>query len=268
MATGYAIAGGHAGKQRLDVLARVMAPATGWLLDCISVGEGDHCVDVGSGGGHVSRELARRVGENGSVLGIDLDQDLLDLAQADMTDDGLTNVEFRCADATALDEVSYEIAYARLLLSHVSDPAAVLSAMVRSLKPGGVIAIEDLDFEGYTCHPPCAAHDRWVEIYRETISRRGGNALLGRALPTMLHAAGIEEIGINVTQPYALQGDAKLVAPMALDHMTSSITGEGVADADEVAQLVAELYDRAADPATLMGLPRIFQVWGTKPAPR
>lgn len=49
MTTGYAIAGGVAGKQRLDVLARVMAPDTMALLDRIGLREGQRCVDVGCG---------------------------------------------------------------------------------------------------------------------------------------------------------------------------------------------------------------------------
>jgi predicted O-methyltransferase YrrM len=265
MATGYAIAGGLAGKRRLDVLARVMAPATVSLLDQIGIREGDRCVDVGCGGGNVTRELARRVGDQGSVIGLDLDDALLELAAAELTAAGITNVEFRCHDAAHLEDADYDLAYARLLLSHVSDPAGVAAAMVASIKPGGVVAVEDLDFDGYSCYPPCAAHDRWVEIYRETIHRRGGNHHLGPALPALLQTSGVQDIGVAVSQPCSLQGDAKLCAPMALEAMTDVVVSEGVASADEVSHIVAVLYQRAADPTTLMGLPRIVQAWGTTP---
>jgi SAM-dependent methyltransferase len=265
MATGYAIAGGLAGKRRLDVVSRVMASATIGLLDTIGVREGDRCVDVGCGGGNVTREIARRVGEHGSVTGLDLDQDLLDLANAELAAADITNVEFRCEDASRVEDAEYDVAYARLLLSHVSDPAGVVEAMVASLKPGGVIAVEDLDFDGYVCYPPCSAHDRWVEIYRETIHRRGGNPHLGPSLPTLLQASGLQDIGVAVSQPCSLRGEAKLIGPMALEAMRDSIVGEGVASAEEVCDIVAELYKRAADPTTLMGAPRIVQAWGRTP---
>lgn len=265
MATGYAIAGGSAGKHRLDVLARVMAPGTIALLDRLGIEEGSDCVDVGCGGGHVTRELARRVGSQGWVVGIDADELLLELAAADAASAGLTNVEFRCQDAGQLDAQQYDTAYARLLLSHVGDPQGVLDAMVGSLRPGGVVIVEDLDVNGYPCYPPIRAHDRWVEIYRETIRRRGGDPLLGISLPTRLLRSGLESVGVAVAQPLGLKGEAKLVAPMALYAMTESVVGEGVATGEEVDELVAALYKYAADPATLMGLPRIVQAWGTKP---
>ena len=265
MATGYAIAGGAAGKQRLDHLARVMAPSTSALLDRAGITAGSKCVDVGCGGGHVTRELARRAGEGGWVVGIDADEQLLELAAADVVCAGLTNVEFRCQDAARLDERKYDVAYARLLLSHVTDPERVLDAMVSSVRPGGVVVVEDLDISDFRCYPPIPAQDRLAEIYRETIRRRGGDPHIGQSLPTRLHETGLQAIGVAITQPSALQGDPKLVGPMALGAMTASVVGEGVADAEEVARIVDELYQHAADPSTLMGVPRIVQAWGAKP---
>jgi SAM-dependent methyltransferase len=262
VATGYAIAGGSAGKQRLDVLARVMAPATVALFDRVGIPNGATCVDVGCGGGHVTAELARRAGSRGWVVGIDADEPLLELAAGDLGRDGVTNVEFRCQDASEIDKSEFDLAYARLLLSHVSDPKRVLDAMVGSLRAGGVVVVEDLDVSDYRCYPPTPAHDRWVEIYRETIRRRGGDPHLGQTLPRRLVGAGLRGVAVTITQPCALRGDAKLVAPMALRAMTEFVTGEGVASAEEVDEIVAELYRYAADPTTLMGLPRIVQSWG------
>jgi len=73
------------------------------LFDKVGISKGARCLDVGCCGGHVSRELARRVGARGSVVAIDLDATVLDLARADAAAAGITNVEFRCGDATQLD---------------------------------------------------------------------------------------------------------------------------------------------------------------------
>jgi ubiquinone/menaquinone biosynthesis C-methylase UbiE len=67
------------------------------LFDRVGIREGARCVDVGCGGGHVSRELARRVGASGSVVGIDLDAALLELASAHVSAAGITNIEFDVA---------------------------------------------------------------------------------------------------------------------------------------------------------------------------
>lgn len=227
MTATYTIDGGVAGKERLDVLARVCAPGTNALLDRVQINAGARCVDIGCGGGHVSRELAQRLGDQGSVLGIDIDATVLDLARADAVTAGITNIEFRPGAATELGEAAYDVAYARCLLSHVEDPAQVLAAVARALKAGGVAIIEDIDFSGYFCHPPCRAHDRYVELYRETVRRRGGNADLGPALPALLQHAGFEQIDVAVSQACALQGEPKLIPPLTLERIADAVIAEG-----------------------------------------
>ena len=58
MTDDYVLEGGKAGKQHLDVLARVCAPYANALLDQVGVPTDACCLDVGCGGGHVSQELA------------------------------------------------------------------------------------------------------------------------------------------------------------------------------------------------------------------
>lgn len=186
----YALEGGQSGKQRLDVLTRVCAPYTNTLLDRVTVPTDARCADVGCGGGHVSQELARRA-SRGSVVGIDLDQAVLELAAEAGADAGFTNLEFRRADATQLDAGSYDVVYARFLLRHVPSPSAVVAAMTAALKPGGALILEDNDFSGYLWHPPSTALERYVSIYRETLHRRGGNPDIAPALPSLLVNAGL-----------------------------------------------------------------------------
>jgi ubiquinone/menaquinone biosynthesis C-methylase UbiE len=151
LATKYAIAGGLAGKERLDVLHRVHGPATCELLDSIGVKRGARCLDAGCGGGHVSRELARRVGETGAVVGIDLDDVVLELARSDALAADTTNVEFRTSDASDLEMSGFDLVFARFLLSHVDDAATVVRALVRALKPGGMMVVEDTDISVGQC---------------------------------------------------------------------------------------------------------------------
>jgi SAM-dependent methyltransferase len=268
MSATYAIDGGLEGKQRLDVLARVCAPGTAALLDRVGIHPGARCLDVGCGGGHVSRELARRAGVLGSVVAIDMDATVLELAREDAETESLANIEFRCADARDLDEAKYDLVYARFLLSHVHDPASVLGRICAALKPDGRVVVEDIDFSGYFCHPRCEAHDRWVELYRETVRRRGGNADLGLTLPSLIQQAGCDPTEVTVSQACGVIGEAKLIPPLTLERIANAVVAEDVATADEVAATCAELYGYAADPTTLMGMPRVIQAWGTRSSRR
>jgi 2-polyprenyl-3-methyl-5-hydroxy-6-metoxy-1,4-benzoquinol methylase len=70
----YALRGGQHGKRRLDLIAGILGPSTQALLERVGVGAGDRCLDVGCGGGHVTRQLARMVGPHGRAVGIDSDR--------------------------------------------------------------------------------------------------------------------------------------------------------------------------------------------------
>lgn len=261
----YTIEGGESGKQRLDVLASVMGPQTGSLLARAGVSRGDRCLDAGCGGGHVTRQLATLVGAQGRVVGIDIDAQIIELARLDAEADGIANVEFRVDDATKLDDGPYDVAYARFLLSHLDDPAGLICGLVSLLAPGGIMVLEDIDFTGSFCHPHLGAYWRFVELYRETVRRRGGNADIGPALPGLLLAAGLEDVGVNVCQPAGLSGEAKLMAPLTLGRISESVVQEGVATGSEVDQVLAELYANYEDPRSVMSCPRIVQSWGVFP---
>ncbi|HSM31865.1 MAG TPA: class I SAM-dependent methyltransferase, partial [Woeseiaceae bacterium] len=153
----YVIRGGTAGRERLRLLSRILRPQTLDLFRKAGLAEGVNCLDIGCGGGDASFEMARIVGPSGLVLGIDLDDEKLALARAEAAELGLSNVEFRHADAMdpSAGRERFGFVFARQLLCHVADPAGVIRQMLDHAAPGGILAIEDIDFRGHFCWPPC-----------------------------------------------------------------------------------------------------------------
>ena len=244
----YAIRGGIEGKKRLDLLARVMLPTTMQLFDRVGLIRGMKCMDVGCGGGHVTISMARVVGPEGRVIGTDTDADILALAREDAEAAKITNVEFQQQDACAcLWHDEFNVAYARFLLSHLSEPEICLAAMVEACAPGGTIVIEDTDFAGSFCYPTCAAYERYKELYQELVQRRGGDPNIGPKLPAMLRRAGIQGVELNVIQPAHIHGEGKLMAPITMSRISDALTAEGLATESEVQQILTELNHAAAD---------------------
>jgi SAM-dependent methyltransferase len=268
----YIIRGGIEGRNRLRILARAMYPTTAALFDRVGIVRGMSCLDVGCGGGDVTRELARRAGSAGRARGIDIDATALAIAREEADHDGASDVEYQeCDVLTAELEPEHDVIYVRFLLTHLADPAAAAARIAAGLRPGGVLIVEDIDFSGSFCHPASAAYERYTEIYAQTAQSRGVDPNIGPRLPQLLVGAGCTRVRINVVQPAGMtpddhEGDVKLVSPLTLENIADSAIAAGLSTRDEIELLLEELYRLAADRTTVMGIPRIVQAWGYRPA--
>ena len=263
----YIIRGGEAGKKRLDLLARVQEPTTLALLDKLDIRPGERFIDLGCGGGHVSIEAARRVGAGGSVVGVDLDATKLALARQSAEEGGLGNIDFReCKADEIVESDSFDVAYARFLLTHLSDPLAVLRAMLKALKPGARVALEDIDFRGVFSHPPSPHVERFAELYTVAVRHKGGDANIGPRLPSLLREAGFEQIGASVVQVAYLDGDLKRILLATMEGIADAALAAGMATVEELGQTVEGLRAFTDDPTTFLSMPRVVQAWGVKPS--
>ena len=258
----YAIAGGRSGKERLDLLSEAMRATTLGLLDEAGLTAGDRCLDVGCGGGHVALDMGRIVGPGGSVLGIDFDPHVLELARLDAQSAGAGNVAFETGDARAYDGGPFSFIHARFLLSHVSEPDMVFARLKTLLAPGGRIAVEDIDMSGSFCHPPDPSQDRFEALYTEAVRRGGGDADLGRRLPAVALAAGLADANWRVFQPVYASGPEKRLTAVTMEMIRSAVLRHRLAREDEIDLLVSRLRAFADDPSSLVALPRMVQVWG------
>ncbi len=105
---------------------------------------GKTIVDVGCGGGLLAEAMARK---GGKVLGIDLASELLDVARLHATQAGVA-VDYERHSAEALAEArpgGFELVTCMELLEHVPDPAAVIGALARLVKPGGDVFVSTLN---------------------------------------------------------------------------------------------------------------------------
>ena len=261
----YLIRGGIEGRERLRVLARVMRPTTLSLFERAGVSAGMRCLDVGCGGGDVSFDLASLVGITGSVVGVDIDATKIDLARGDAEQAEVPTIEFRVADVTGgLGAEDYDVVYARFVLTHLPDPEAGLAAMLRALRPGGRLIIEDIDYDGAFSHPDSEASRRHHELYTRAALRNGGDPYIGRRLPRMLLEAGVQRVTASIAQPAGIEGEVKLLPPLTVENIKAMAVKHGVATEAEVDTVVDELYAIARDATTFVATPRIVQAWGEK----
>jgi ubiquinone/menaquinone biosynthesis C-methylase UbiE len=261
----YVIKGGVEGRERLRLLSEVMRPATRALLDDVGIPAGARCLDVGCGGGDVTFELARIVGPAGQVLGVDMDETKLELARSEGRQLGLSNVAFEVRDVSKWEPAElFDVAYVRFLLTHLPDPAGLITALRRHIRPGGVFVVEDIDFRGHFAEPACPALDRYVAMYSASVQRRGADPNIGPRLPGLLREAGFEDIRMKLFHPASLDGGIKQLTCITLKFIAEAVLKDGLVTEDELRQAIDELNSFARDPHTVLGGPRVFQVWGRR----
>jgi ubiquinone/menaquinone biosynthesis C-methylase UbiE len=261
----YVIRGGIEGRERLRLLSRILQPTTLALLLRAGARPGMICLEAGSGGGDVAFELARIVGPNGKVVGVDFDEKKVEIARGEAEAAQLKTVEFHVADLTKHEHAQeFDLIHARFLLTHLPNPEAVLAKMYEALRSGGAIIIEDIDFDGYFCYPECAAVRRYVELYKAVVRFHAADPCIGPRLPSLLADAGFKHVQMNIVQPAGTSGEVKLLSPLTMENIAGSVVAAGLASQAEVDQIIAEMYDYANTPGTVGCGPRIVEAWGWK----
>jgi ubiquinone/menaquinone biosynthesis C-methylase UbiE len=266
VAGGYTITGGLADAKRLARQAHVMAGATSAFLSRVGLAPGWACLDVGCGDGQATIAMARVAGPSGRAVGVDLDGDALAIAREAATRAGV-RARFVQADAACAIEIdAFDLAYARLLLSHLIDPAAAVRAMRAEVRPGGVVAVEDLFLGTLRSEPPAPALDRLQEIYGATVRFHGGDPTIGPRLRALLSASGLEDVSEDTVVNPMESVDEKLFLAQLVRNMRPAILEARAATDGEVDALEADVEAAARDPATVFYQARMHQVSGRRPS--
>lgn len=156
---------------------------------------GQRLLDVGSGPGTITADLARVVGPE-NVTAVEATQDAIELTRAECERQGLEGVTLLVGDVHDLtfEDDSFDVVHAHQVLQHVADPVRALSEMRRVCRPDGVVAARDADYAAFTWYPELPALDRWMELYQRAARDNGGEPDAGRRLLAWANAAGFTRV--------------------------------------------------------------------------
>ncbi|MBI3714516.1 MAG: class I SAM-dependent methyltransferase, partial [Betaproteobacteria bacterium] len=163
------------------------------LLVDAGISTGMRVLDVGCGRGDVSLLVARLVGEQGHVLGVDRDARPLAAAQERARELGLSNITFAEGDLCALspEHGPFDAAVGRRVLMYQPDPVDAVRRLTRALRPGGIVIFQEHDSTMAGCLTPLPLHERVHGWIWHTVEREGANIHMGFDLPSVLARAGL-----------------------------------------------------------------------------
>ena len=150
-------------------------------------------LEVGCGTGATLRLLVRRQEFSGTAVGVDQSTEFIAAARRFAAEEPATAaIEFAVGDAHRLDfpDASFDVVFAHTLISHVTDPLAVLREMVRLVKPGGKLAIFDGDYASMTY--ALADHDLGQQLDAALVKASFNNPRIMRDLPRMMPEFGLK----------------------------------------------------------------------------
>jgi arsenite methyltransferase len=172
---------------------------------------GETVLDLGSGGGIDVLLSARRVGSTGKAYGLDMTDEMLELANANKVKAGVTNVEFLKGEIEhiPLPDNSVDVVISNCVINLSADKDAVLREAFRVLKPGGRFAVSDVVTRG----------EMLPEIRKSVLLWVGciAGALEETEYRKKLIAAGFGDVDVEPTRIYKVEDAREFLSGQGLD---------------------------------------------------
>jgi ubiquinone/menaquinone biosynthesis C-methylase UbiE len=242
--------------QRLRALEGGRA-ARAALIDRLGLSEGSSVIDVGCGFGDDAAEMARRVGADGRVVGVDVSQSMIAEARR-RHPEPVAQLSWRVADAVDLpfEDHGFDACGAATVLQHVSDPASVVQEMTRVVRPGGRIAVLEFDHATTFLDSPDGDTTRLI---CDGATEAFVQGRMGRQLPRLLHQAGLLDVSVEPTTVMGSLDIGKLILGRHVDWLRDT----GVLSSAVVDRWWGELAEADQAGVFTMGA-TTFLVTGTK----
>ncbi len=160
---------------------------------------GEVVLDLGSGGGIDVLLSARRVGPQGKAYGLDMTDDMLELARENQRQAGVENVEFLKGqiEAIPLPDASVDVVISNCVINLSADKRKVLAETFRVLRPGGRFAVSDIVLRGQLPEPLRKSFELWAGCV--------AGALQESEYRQLLAEVGFTEIDVEPTRVYTAE---------------------------------------------------------------
>ena len=185
---------GHSDREldRLSMQAQVFEPFTRQLFREAGLGSSMRVLDVGCGSGDVAFLAAQLVGPTGCVIGVDSTAAAIARGRSRAESKRISNVHFVEGDPTQMKfDKDFDALVGRLILMYYPNPVDALRKLLPHLRPGGIVAFQEVDASGCKSHPISPTYQRCVEWIMQTFRVTGAQSKIGLELHSIFQSAGL-----------------------------------------------------------------------------
>lgn len=256
--------------QRLIQQARLLNSCFRWLLPEAGISEGMKILDIGSGAGDIALMAADIVGPRGQVVGVDVNPDVLKIARARASEAGYSNVEFVEGDCRTADVGDgFDAVIGRCVLKYVTDPSGTLRSLVERLRPGGIVAFQEYNFDSAESRPVVPLWQSFFEWVNQAALHAGLSLHFGYQLPQLFRDAGLPapQLQVNAVTGSGPDWDGYSYAANTARSLLPFIVASGAATEAEVdpPTLADRLREEAVAAGSVIRLPHLVSAWTRKP---
>ena len=140
---------GHQGAEWLERPEREREEMPNRLVEMLKLKEGDVVADIGIGTGYIARKISPKIGETGTIYGVEIQQEMLDILAEKMAEEGITNIKGVLGTITdpKLPPNSVDLAIMVDVYHEFSHPYEMMKNICRGLKTGGRVVFVEYRLE-------------------------------------------------------------------------------------------------------------------------
>jgi ubiquinone/menaquinone biosynthesis C-methylase UbiE len=262
----YVLGSSQKEMDRLNIQSALFEKETIQTLKLAGIKEGMRCLDIGCGTGHTTLLISDRVGKNGKVIGLDINEANIHACKENLNRTS-NNLEFVLGDLLDMTsaESSFDFIYSRFLFQHLIYPENAIAKMSTLTAHKGIIAIEELDQELWLSYPFDPNLEKLQKAYVRLLKLSGSDPFVARKLYRMFLRNGLNPnvAAYSVCVKMSDRPNNKIGVLLA-EVLKKSILKNNLMSQQEFDQMLNGLKKYATDPTGLVLYAIAFRIWARK----